>query len=95
MSPHSAYDPGNSSDNQDQHSTLSSNQSGSQPTSPIHHTPPSSGTTVTTPTSTNDSKEKHRQEKKERHATKKLLKELSACKTMLEEMEVGVSCVNH
>lgn len=34
-------------------------------------------------------KEKHHKDKKERSAAKKLMKELSSCKTMLEEMEVS------
>lgn len=38
---------------------------------------------------TDGGKEKpHKQEKKERSAAKKLMKELASCKTMLEEMEV-------
>lgn len=36
----------------------------------------------------NEAKEKLKLEKKERHAAKKLIKELAACKTMLEAMEV-------
>lgn len=36
-----------------------------------------------------EAKEKLKQEKKEKHATKKLIKELSVCKTLLGEMEVG------
>lgn len=35
-----------------------------------------------------EAKEKSKLEKKERHATKKLMKELAVCKTMLEGMEV-------
>lgn len=35
-----------------------------------------------------EAKEKLKQEKKEKHATKKLIKELSVCKTLLGEMEV-------
>lgn len=35
-----------------------------------------------------EAKEKLKQEKKEKHATKKLIKELSVCKTILGEMEV-------
>lgn len=37
----------------------------------------------------NEAKEKLKLEKKERHAAKKLIKELAACKTMLEAMEVN------
>lgn len=37
----------------------------------------------------NEAKEKLKLEKKERHATKKLIKELAVCKTMLEGMEVA------
>lgn len=36
----------------------------------------------------NEAREKQRQEKKERHATKKLIKELAVCKAILEGMEV-------
>lgn len=36
-----------------------------------------------------EAREKQRQEKKERHATKKLIKELAVCKAMLEGMEVS------
>lgn len=36
-----------------------------------------------------EAKEKLKQEKKEKHATKKLMKELAVCKTLLGEMEVG------
>lgn len=35
-----------------------------------------------------EAKEKLKQEKKEKHATKKLIKELGVCKTILGEMEV-------
>lgn len=35
-----------------------------------------------------EAKEKLKQEKKEKHATKKLIKELAVCKTLLGEMEV-------
>lgn len=35
-----------------------------------------------------EAKEKLKQEKKEKHATKKLIKELTVCKTILGEMEV-------
>lgn len=35
-----------------------------------------------------EAKEKLKQEKKEKHATKKLIKELAVCKTILGEMEV-------
>jgi len=37
-----------------------------------------------------EAKEKLKQEKKEKHATKKLMKELAVCKTLLGEMEVGI-----
>lgn len=36
-----------------------------------------------------EAKEKMKQEKKEKHATKKLMKELAVCKTVLGEMEVS------
>ena len=36
----------------------------------------------------NEAKEKLKQEKKEKHATKKLMKELAVCKTLLADMEV-------
>lgn len=36
-----------------------------------------------------EAKEKLKQEKKEKHATKKLMKELAVCKTVLSEMEVS------
>lgn len=69
-------------------STPSSVQSLSLPTSPqsINQT---SSTTVSTAVLI-ETKEKLKQEKKERHATKKLMKELASCKTMLEEMEVNI-----
>lgn len=35
-----------------------------------------------------EAKEKLKQEKKEKHATKKLIRELNVCKTVLGEMEV-------
>lgn len=38
-------------------------------------------------------KDKLKQEKKEKHATKKLMKELAICKTILNEMEV--SCLEN
>lgn len=37
-----------------------------------------------------EAKDKLKQEKKEKHATKKLMKELAICKTLLGEMEVSV-----
>lgn len=64
-------------------STPSSMQSLSLPTSPQSTTNPSASSTILIET-----KEKLKQEKKERHATKKLMKELASCKTMLDEMEV-------
>lgn len=68
-------------------------------------TPPLQSTTTTAPITAaaatleelnhtaallNEAKEKLKLEKKERHATKKLIKELAACKTMLEAMEVWI-----
>ena len=46
----------------------------------------------TTPVTNNDAavKEKIKQEKKEKHSAKRLMKELAVCKIMLEEMEVLV-----
>lgn len=41
-----------------------------------------------------EAKEKLKQEKKEKHATKKLIKELAVCKTLLGEMEVGIHFKN-
>lgn len=38
----------------------------------------------------NEAREKMKMEKKERHATKKLVKELAVCKAILEGMEVSV-----
>lgn len=38
--------------------------------------------------SSDGGKDKHHKDKKDRSAAKKLIKELSSCKTMLEEMEV-------
>lgn len=66
-------------------STPSSVQSLSLPTSPqsIANHPTASSTLLP------ETKEKLKQEKKERHATKKLMKELASCKTMLDEMEVN------
>lgn len=55
--------------------------------------PPISNTTLGPPPPLNihavqEAKEKLKQEKKEKHATKKLMKELAVCKTVLSEMEV-------
>lgn len=67
-------------------STPSSVQSLSLPTSPQSTANPTASSTLLTET-----KDKLKQEKKERHATKKLMKELASCKTMLDEMEVSPS----
>lgn len=40
-----------------------------------------------------EAKEKMKQEKKEKHATKKLMKELAVCKTVLGEMEVSFGTI--
>ncbi|XP_030388198.1 uncharacterized protein LOC115634529 isoform X2 [Scaptodrosophila lebanonensis] len=55
-------------------------------------TPPSNTTQMSPPPinihAIQEAKEKLKQEKKEKHATKKLIKELSVCKTLLGEMEL-------
>lgn len=83
-SPHSAANQSSGSDSVDPSPIVSPSHTTSQPTSPIQTTPP-------TASSNNyaETKEKLKQEKKERHATKKLMKEFLPCKTMLEEMEVN------
>lgn len=80
-SPHSAANQSSGSDSIDPSPIVSPSHTISQPTSPIQTTPPS--------ISFAEPKDKCKQEKKERHASKKLFKELSPCKTMIEEMEVS------
>ncbi|KAH8253044.1 hypothetical protein KR032_003327 [Drosophila birchii] len=54
--------------------------------------PPAAGTQMSPPPinihAMQEAKEKLKQEKKEKHATKKLMKELAVCKTLLGEMEL-------
>lgn len=49
----------------------------------------STTTTTNIASSTSEIKDKLKQEKKEKHSAKKLMKELAVCKIILEEMEVG------
>lgn len=69
----------------------SSEPSSSVPTSPQSYTHSMESATSPTVSTTilHETKDKFKQDKKERHATKKLIKELASCKTMLEEMEVS------
>lgn len=63
--------------------------------SPTNHDSSSFDADVMIPTNTviNEAKEKLKQEKKEKHATKKLMKDLAVCKTLLGEMEVNLFSV--